>query len=497
MLSPVRLDEKALSSMYKGFRICDERKGLVEAQTRAPGPPPRATDGAGGGGVWAGRGMGARGLLAAGAGLRAGLLALAAWADARAAAAGDPAYTDVDYGVYTAGALAVARGGSPFEDPGKLTSFRYSPLVAYAALPNIWVHPASGKVLFCLCDLIIAWLLIALERHRSRGHAQELREGGAGLDLAGASLWLFCPYTAAISTRGSCDSLSSALLVGMLWCLEANREGAEWRTVALAGASVLYGTAVHLRVFPIIYCVPLFLWLHSSYRSSAAGGAPVPLWKKILQPNKSQVAFGVLSAATFLGLTGLFYYLYGEPYIDEALFYHFGRVDTAHNFSPWFYIMGAVEGTQWGGLSAAHVLGLAAFAPQALLCVFLGVSLHDDLASALALQTVAFVALNKVITAQYFAWYLALLPLCTHHIVRKLRVDASRGPLWRAPLVLASAAWVVAQIQWLGWAYLLEFRRRSVRAAVFIASVAFLAAHLWLARELWLCVRLPRRAKTA
>ena len=82
-------------------------------------------------------------------------------------AAGEPAYTDVDYRVYTAGARAVARGGSPFEEPGTPTSFRYSPFVAFAVLPNLWVHPAAGKVLFCACDLLIAWLLVALERSRS------------------------------------------------------------------------------------------------------------------------------------------------------------------------------------------------------------------------------------------------------------------------------------------------------------------------------------------
>ena len=441
----------------------------------------------GGGAGGRGGGAGARGLLLAGAGLRAGLLGLAAWADARAVAAGEPAYTDVDYRVYTAGARAVARGGSPFEEPGTPTSFRYSPFVAFAVLPNLWVHPAAGKVLFCACDLLIAWLLVALERSR-RGRD---RGGGAGgPDLVGAAGGLFCPYTAAISTRGSCDSLSSALLVSMLWCLEVFRTGG--RGGALVGAAALYGAAVHLRVFPIIYSVPLFLWLHSPSRGDAA--ATDSLWRKFLRPNWSQVAFGALSAGACLGLTGLCFALYGEPYIQEALFFHVGRADTAHNFSPWFYIMGAVQGTSWGGLPAERVLGLAAFAPQAFLCLFLGVSLHRDLPAALALQTLAFVALNKVITAQYFAWYLALLPLCTHHVSRKLRADSARAPLWRAPLVLASAAWAVAQLQWLGWAYLFEFRRRSVRLAVFVASCAFLAAHLWLTLELWRCVRPPAAA---
>ena len=64
-----------------------------------------------------------------------------------------------------------------------------------------------------------------------------------------AYLYVLNPLIANITTRGSSDSVSCLFIIGTIYFLPSN----------ISYAGVLYGLAVHFRVYPIIY--GLSLWL--------------------------------------------------------------------------------------------------------------------------------------------------------------------------------------------------------------------------------------------
>jgi phosphatidylinositol glycan class M len=84
------------------------------------------------------------------------------------------------------------------------------------------------------------WRLVTLQRAPPRAAA------------AAAALWLCNPFTFTISTRGSCDALVACLLLSCLIGLAQGR---------LLGPALLYGLAVHLRIYPIIYAPAAVLFL--------------------------------------------------------------------------------------------------------------------------------------------------------------------------------------------------------------------------------------------
>lgn len=117
------------------------------------------------------------------------------------------------------------------------------------------------------------------------------------------------------------------------------------------------------------------------------------------------MTFTLVSASTFMGLNLIMYMLYGQEYLDEAWLYHFIRKDNRHNYSVYFYLI-----YQLFDQPSSAVISLLIFVPQWLLVIVSGLLFHHDLFLAMLMQTWAFVTFNKVYTAQYFLWYLSLLP---------------------------------------------------------------------------------------
>lgn len=92
-----------------------------------------------------------------------------------------------------------------------------------------------------------------------------------------------------------------------------------------------------------------------------------------------------------------------------------------------------------------------------------------DLPSVMAVQTLAFVAFNKVCTAQYFVWVIFLLP----SILPRLPAMWGLGSFWLA-----------ATLMWLAMGWCLEFDGQPVHLLVWAAGLVFLLANVLILREI-------------
>ncbi|KAL6217999.1 hypothetical protein ACLB2K_011216 [Fragaria x ananassa] len=96
-------------------------------------------------------------------------------------------------------------------------------------------------------------------------------------------------------------------------------------------------------------------------------------------------------------------------------------------------------------------------------------SFAQDLPFCCFVQTVAFVAFNKVMTAQYFVWFFCLLPLSLAWSNMKLK--------WKG--LSCIALWVGGQLHWLWWGYMHEFKGRNVFLQLWVAGIIFLSANTY------------------
>ena len=75
----------------------------------------------------------------------------------------------------------------------------------------------------------------------------------------------------------------------------------------------------------------------------------------------------------------------------------------------------------------------------------------------------------QVITAQYFVWFFCILPLILPWSYMKLK--------WKG--LSCIFLWMGAQLHWLMWGYMLEFKGKNVFLQLWMASIFFLAANTY------------------
>uniref|UniRef100_A0A0A9XEA3 GPI alpha-1,4-mannosyltransferase I, catalytic subunit n=1 Tax=Lygus hesperus TaxID=30085 RepID=A0A0A9XEA3_LYGHE len=200
-------------------------------------------------------------------------------------------YTDVDYKVFTDAARHVLAGESPYDRH----TYRYSPIVAYMMIPNILVHPAFGKVLFSLSDVLVTVLI----------HWILKIEGFSNKAAVKYSLfWLYNPLSVVITTRGNADSLASVLVMLTLYFMEKRNY---WLT------GLLQGVSIHFRLYPVIFSLPLYVAIDSSFKKKIF---------KLFVPNKNRFILVLSCCCSLFGLTGVFYWLYGYDFLHESLLFH-------------------------------------------------------------------------------------------------------------------------------------------------------------------------------
>ncbi|KAJ1671950.1 GPI mannosyltransferase 1 [Coemansia sp. RSA 1836] len=397
----------------------------------------------------------ARNVLVGGLLLRAGMLLYGLWQDANMTVK----YTDIDYNVFSDAARFVWEGGSPYQR----STYRYTPLLAWILTPNVWLHPTFGKWLFVACDCVVGALVARIAQAR-------------GLDdqkaAAYSALWLLNPQVANISTRGSAESVVCAAVMAAFYAFQK-------RQIALG--SVLFGLAVHLKIYPIIYALPLLVVLDrpalgarsvtspaqpKSYGSGSSSSSSSSIGGRLKGlVNAHRICFFVVSAGVFVLLSLAMYCVYGREFVHETYLYHVARKDHRHNYSMWFLPIYLTFRSP-----ASVAMGLLSFLPQAVVVAVLGFAYGQDLYFAAFAQTFAFVAYNKVCTAQYFMWYMCFLPVIWPYNSQRL---AFKG-------LTLLGVWFGSQALYLQQAYRLEFLGENTFARLWIAGVAIFVANNWI-----------------
>eukprot|EP00211_Chloroparvula_japonica_P002750 CAMPEP_0119128306 /NCGR_PEP_ID=MMETSP1310-20130426/6518_1 /TAXON_ID=464262 /ORGANISM="Genus nov. species nov., Strain RCC2339" /LENGTH=443 /DNA_ID=CAMNT_0007118637 /DNA_START=241 /DNA_END=1575 /DNA_ORIENTATION=- len=365
-------------------------------------------------------------------------------------------YTDIDYHVFSDGARFLLNGGSPYER----ATFRYTPLLAYLLLPSVAIHPVCGKLMFVAADILVGIFLyrILLLVHPIGPDAQRAKN---------LALWLLNPIAINTCTRGNAEAIISLAVVASLYYTV--RGSWLW-------GGLLFGLAVHLKVYPVIYGPAFVLYIVAMNTTTR------PLQSSIFAIARQARSFagpvGVFVGASLVacvGLCVLFYSIFGHDFLEHTYLYHFTRIDHRHNFSVYFYTL------YLSGKSRST--GLVAFLPQVALllsCTLSFVSVRltipryhrkdvimaRHLVFCLFCLTFMFVIFNKVCTVQYFVWYLVFLPI----------IAPSLATSWREAVALGSV-WLASMVLWLGVAYLLEFQNMDVYLYLWMASAWFLLAN--------------------
>ena len=391
-------------------------------------------------------------------------------------------YTDIDYHVFSDGAKHAAK----FESPYERETYRYTPLLAILMIPNIKIWYPIGKFLLSAIDVGVGYLIEKLLRAQEK----QLKEDRTFNEILKAEndeayynyaslFYLYNPLTIVICTRGSADCIITFLVLLSLIYLEKKKYYL---------SALIYGFAVHFKIYPIIYAPSLFLYLlYKEFIQNKNGPKelePIPFFQRIYHKIKSTIImvfsnlftktalfFVIISSGVFFFFLALFYKLIGYKFLYEYLLYHLIRKDHRHNYSIFYYTIYLTYDNDF-----SKYLSLITFLPQMILILSVTIFLYKDINLCLIVLTMIFVHFNKVITAQYFIWYLSLIPLIIHRNllfgVKKLKA------------ILLLTIWMIFEIIWNRYSHLLEYEGQNYFMSMWIVNILFFLTSCWIVREI-------------
>lgn len=373
-------------------------------------------------------------------------------------------YTDIDYLVFSDAARYVFQGISPYNRE----TYRYTPLLAWLLVPTAWggnyVH--FGKVVFMVCD-VLTGILINRTLPKLLPHTRR---------LVLLALWLLNPMVITISTRGSSESVLTCFIMLSVYCFlrEQYTLSAMW-----------LGLSIHLKIYPIIY-IPAFLYSLTAKGPQIKYLAGIPIAHWITSKNTKYLLITIAST----GICNIWMYkIYGWDFLEHSYLYHLTRIDHRHNFSVYnvmLYYASArpflhmEKKTQFEFIfgAVAQRIEKFAFIPQMILsAVIIPLAMAQrDLIACLFVQTFAFVTFNKVMTSQYFIWFLIFLP----HYLATSKLITNRHQLRGLTML---SMWLLTQASWLFFAYKLEFLGESTFTGGLIkASILFFLTNCYLVK---------------
>jgi len=377
-------------------------------------------------------------------------------------------YTDIDYHVFSDGAKELLLGKNPYERE----TYRYTPILAFLMTPNILFYYSFGKFLLSTIDVIVGFLIEKLLIVQNNKNSNDEKF------VYNSLFYLYNPIIIVICTRGSADCIITCLVVLCLLLLEMK--------YYLLSAFV-YGFAVHFKIYPIIYAPAIYLYLvnkiynnnnqnenenKNSYLKFILQKFLFPIFLILKNIHKYySILYVLISSFTFLSLLIIFYKIIGYKFLYEYLLYHIIRKDHRHNYSMFYYLIYLTYNSK-----LSKFLSLITFLPQIILIILITILMFEKINLCLIVLTMVFVVFNKVITAQYFIWYLCLMPLIVNRNLL-FKEKKTKG-------IFLAGIWMFFEGIWNSFSHLLEYNGKNKFVEMWLIDVGFFLINCWGIKEI-------------